>query len=301
MDTIIGELLEATGLELVLVDVGASKESPPVWKPLAAHAAYVGFDPDGRDFSAQGRDFARVLMVPKAVVEAGAGERAEFFFTASPYCSSTLEPDVSALDGYLLRDLFQVSGKGAVPATSLDQVFDELRLSRMDWVKADTQGIDLRIFESLPARVMDRILAVDIEPGFIDAYKGEDKFTACHTWLMGQGFWPASFDLGRTARVRPESLAFLGEAVAGMTPEQIDARLPGSPAWINARYLRPVAFLHGRPLADWIALFAIARTVNQPGFALDLALAMNEAFDDPAARTALDAARQAIAARFDQP
>ena len=289
------QILERMNINLVLVDVGASKEAPPFWKPLAGHAVYVGFDPDDRDFSDQGRDFAGVRIISKAIVAPQDVPEVDFYLTDSPYCSSTLMPDLNALDNYLLRELFQVTGTARVPATSLDTAIKEQGLDRMDWVKADTQGIDLRIFSGLPDDAMKRILAVDIEPGLIDAYKGEDKFTTCHEWFLKHGFWPAELTIGRTARIRRSSLAFLESRLEGMAPEAVDRRLPGSPAWVNVRYLRTAESMAGRKLDDWAALWVIAMMTNQPGFALDLALEMVEAFDGhEAAVFARDESRRRI-------
>ena len=60
---------------------------------------------------------------------------------------------------------------------------DRLSLSGIDWLKTDSQGTDLRIFNSLRPEVRSRVLAIDIEPGLIDAYVGEDLFVDAHKEL----------------------------------------------------------------------------------------------------------------------
>ncbi len=45
----------------------------------------------------------------------------------------------------------------------------------IDGYKTDSQGTDLRIFNSLPKEIINKILLAEFEPGIIDAYQGEDK------------------------------------------------------------------------------------------------------------------------------
>ena len=44
-----------------------------------------------------------------------------------------------------------------------------MALDYIDWYKSDSQGTDLRIFDTLLDVVKDRVLAVDFEPGILDA------------------------------------------------------------------------------------------------------------------------------------
>src|SRR5262249_38977983 len=123
-----------------------------------------------------------------------------------PFCSSTLQPDTASLANFHFRDRFEIEGKTTVAASTLDCVLDRLSLDRIDWLKVDTQGTDLRIFTSLSDRIRSHVLALDIEPGLIDAYRGEDLFTDAHSYLSKNGFWLSDLNVGGAVRVRESSL-----------------------------------------------------------------------------------------------
>src|SRR5215831_19351761 len=142
-------LLRQLDIHPILVDVGASAGPPAIWQPLAGRSTYVGFDPDRRDFpDAPAGGYARALIVPEAVVVDAAQAQAHFYLTRSPYCSSTLAPDTGALDDYAFAGEFEVEGEASVPATTLEAVLARYQLPGIDWLKLDTQGTDLRLFES---------------------------------------------------------------------------------------------------------------------------------------------------------
>ena len=85
-------------------------------------------------------------------------------------------------------------------------ILDRLSLDRIDWFKTDSQGIDLRLFNSLRDEVRSRVLAVDIEPGLISAYLGEDTFVDVHKNLTRSGFWLSNVNVCGTVRMRKSAL-----------------------------------------------------------------------------------------------
>jgi hypothetical protein len=70
-----------------------------------------------------------------------------------------------------------VEKKNLIDVVELRQVFRDLDINYIDWFKSDTQGTDLRLFKSLESHIQDKTIFVELEPGFIDAYKGEDKIS----------------------------------------------------------------------------------------------------------------------------
>src|SRR5450759_4752197 len=172
----ISRLLAQLDAHPVLLDIGASGAPPRIWDAIASRSIYVGFDPDSREMrEISNGHYQKAIIVNEAVVAAEANE-VSFYLTRSPFCSSTLPPDPGALSDYLFSDLFAVERQAKVRATTFNSLFDRLGLSAVDWFKTDTQGTDLRLFNSLRPGIRDRVLAVDIEPGLIDAYIGEDLF-----------------------------------------------------------------------------------------------------------------------------
>lgn len=281
MNKEIDSVLEAYGLQPVLLDIGASGGPPSVWAPIAHRSTYIGFDPDRRDL-ADVRDgqYARSIIVNEAVTSAQKQTDVNFYLTHSPHCSSTLPPDTKALADYLFSDLFAVEREVSVRASSLGAVLDRLDLPGVDWFKTDSQGTDLRLFQSLPGEAQKKVFAVDIEPGLIDAYKGEDLFVNAHASLLDSGFWLSSLDVKGSVRMKRTTL----ERVAGRRPRLRDAdiyRSVGpSPGWCEARYLRTLESLEDRNALerDYALLWVFAVIERQWGFALDIAGVFEERF-----------------------
>lgn len=201
------DLLTFFGIDPVLVDVGASLGSPDVWRPIAANSTYLGFDPDRREAAsaAQG-GFRRTVIVNEAVTSEPGTAEVRFFLTRAPACSSTLEPDLASLANYHIHDLFLTERQATVPAATLDAILARLGLDRIDWLKCDSQGTDLRIFRSLGERLRPGVLALDIEPGLIDAYRGEDLFVDAQKHLVANGFWLSRLEVKGAVRARSATL-----------------------------------------------------------------------------------------------
>lgn len=272
------DLLAFFGSEPVLVDVGASVDAPEVWRPIAASSTYLGFDPDSREMAGSAdRGFRRTLIVNEAVTSEPGATQAGFYLTRAPTCSSTLEPDREALADWSFSALFEVERQTSVKAATLDSILGRLGLDRIDWLKCDTQGTDLRIFRSLGERLRDDVLALDVEPGLIDAYRGEDLFADTHRHIVAGGFWLSRLQVNGAVRGRRESLqaAFPGAVEPAARAEEAIRRSPG---WCEARYLRTVDSLAaaGAPRERYALLFVFALLDEQPGFALDVALACEQ-------------------------
>jgi len=295
------ELLRFLGAAPVLVDVGASAGPPEIWEPLAPVATYVGFDPDSRDLSdAPAGGFRRSVIVNEAVTSDPAATEARFYLTRSPYCSSTLEPDTASLSNYHFSELFVTERQATVRAATLDATLARLGLDRIDWLKCDTQGTDLRIFRSLGDGVRRGLLALDIEPGLIDAYRGEDLFVDAQKHLTASGFWLSRLEVNGAVRVRGATLqsVFAGRA----DPAALAGRaIRNSPGWCEARYLRTLESLAetGAARERYALLFVFSLLDRQPGYALDVALEYERRFgaDAWSARMRAEAGSRILHAR----
>src|SRR3989442_9699522 len=165
----------------VLIDIGAAVAPPEVWQPIAPHSVYVGFDPDLREMQARAEHpYHQAVIVNEAVTGDAGRSPAHFYFAKSPTCSSTLKPDAASLGEYLFADLFVVEREAGVRATTLDAVLDRLALPGVDWLKTDSQGTDLRLFESLKPDRRARVLPPGPEPRPVDADVGGDPFLDAH-------------------------------------------------------------------------------------------------------------------------
>lgn len=284
----------------VLVDIGASVSPPAVWKPIAGRSVYVGFDPDLRAPRTEtGREYYKRFLINEAVTPVADRPHMHFHLTRFPPCSSTLKPDASALSEYLFADLFAIEKEAEVPATPLDSALDRLGLPAADWMKIDSQGTDLRLFESLRPERRARVLALDIEPGLIDAYVGEDLFVEAHARLVRNGFWLSDLEVHGAPRFRRATLDRLQDGDPGF--RLAAGSIKDSPGWVNARYLRTLPWLaqgdFGR--RDYGLLWTFACLDGQFGFAADLLVEGERRFgEDDLSRIMLAETRKALRSRL---
>jgi hypothetical protein len=273
-------MLSSLGVHPVLVDVGASGDAPSIWKSIAEQSVYVGFDPDLREIKeSTGSGFYKRIMVNEAITADPAQTTVGFYLTRFPFCSSTLKPDTRALSNFHFCDLFTVDSTSTARAGTLDSILQRLAFDHIDWLKLDTQGTDLRIFMSLSGNIRSRVLALDVEPGLIDAYKGEDLFVDTHRVLLKEGFWLADLNIGAAVRVRESSL----NAVTSDKKLQYsfaDWALKKSPAYCEARYLRTLESMHENRCcrSEYALLWVFAVVDSQYGFAMDVALEYESLF-----------------------
>jgi hypothetical protein len=272
------DLLEATGVELTLVDVGASLEPFAPFQPLLRQATYVGFDPDRREVHDVAVGSGRLAIVDKAVVADPDEDKARFFLTRNPTCSSTLPPRPEAVRPYLHGARFDVVDTAEVAATTLERALQSVGVERVDWLKLDTQGTDLRLLRSLGAGLWAGLMAVDAEPGFDQYYEGEDTFGELHRQLVDRGFWLADLELTTAVRLRREVFDQSLRARSKLTRLGYEFTLKPSPIAAGPRYLRTVESLREAtaPREDYLRLWACAWFSGNHPYALDVAAACEE-------------------------
>jgi FkbM family methyltransferase len=260
---------ELTAEPPVLIEVGASGGTNAKWRALAPYSICIAFDPDTRAMQAvhaETSGYRRLHIVPAAAAADDVSE-AEFHLTRSPYCSSRLRPDAAALGNWSFARLFDVERTVRVPCVGLQKALRDAGVSRVDWFKSDSQGTDLRLFQSLGEALCLRTLAVEFEPGIIDAYEGEDKLSAVLAAMDRPEFWLCDLDIRGTLRMSPEEAGRLEDGRTGL----LSTVLRSSPGWGEMTYLNT---FHGSgPFSkrDWLLGWVIASTSDQHGFALDLA------------------------------
>lgn len=276
----INYLVSHLNLEFVLIDIGAAIYPHKIWNYIAPYSIYVGFDPNLKESQeTSGSSFKKSFVINKAVAPDDK-DKILFYFTKSPSCSSTLKPDLGSLSDYLFSDLFCIESMREIPACSLERVINELSLSYVDWFKTDSQGIDLRLFRSLPDNIRSRVLAVDVEPGLIDAYIGEDLFVQVHSFLVKNGFWLSNLNLGGTIRMSRSTLEELKFQGVNLTEDFINNTVKKSPGWCEARYLRSIqSVMESNPSKrDFAVLWVISLLDGQFGFAVELGLKYEKIF-----------------------
>jgi hypothetical protein len=264
----------------ILVDIGASGEVNSRWKAFASHSICIAFDADSREMDAVRRAATsyRHLYIYDCIVTTDLDTSTDFFLTTSPYCSSTLEPDSQALSPWLFSNLFAVESKIKLKARSLSSVLAELGVERVDWIKIDSQGTDLRLFESLPRALTDRILVAEFEPGIIDSYRGEDKLHQLMSTLDGRPFWMSDL------RIRGSKRLALKRVAPSLRAQDVNRFARGvamSPGWGEVTYMNKLQGERSWSKRDYMVSWVFACIERQYGFALEIALEGSERFADP--------------------
>ncbi|TMI90030.1 MAG: hypothetical protein E6H08_15695 [Bacteroidetes bacterium] len=246
----------------VLIDIGASGEINPKWKQIAPYSICIAFDADDREFniSEQDNKAYKKLITFNRIVTAEPIDKADFYLTNSPFCSSLLEPDAVNLKPWIFSSFFSTEKKIQLPAITLIQALSQIKIDYIDWFKTDTQGTDLRLFKTLPTKISDHILAAEFEPGIIDAYRGEDKIYSVMEYLHQHKFWLSSMEPKGVQRIDPN---YKGK-FSSFSLRKIIRR---SPCWAEVTYLRqPV--LNGK--REILLLYIFALLEKQYGFALEI-------------------------------
>jgi hypothetical protein len=279
-DKLLSEISILHERSFVLVDVGASGDPAPIWQAIAPFSFYIGFDPDLRELKeSNAYNFKRFVLINKAVTD-NFSDQVDFFLTSSPYCSSLLKPNPDNCKHYGFTELFEIEKCIELPAIRLDEVIQNLEIPAIDWLKLDSQGKDLDIFLSVDKPVRDRILAIDVEPGLIPFYEGENTFDQTHRALMQEGFWLANLNVQSFPRIRQSTRKTLRDNAQQQYSQLVDfERLPGSPTAIETRYLRTIEHLKlvNADLRDYVTLWVFALLDGKTGFAFDIAVHLSDA------------------------
>ena len=97
--------------------------------------------------------------------------------TKSIFCSSVLNPNMEELENWSFKHKFEIKKKLKVQTKTLSQIIKENKINTIDLIKLDLQGIDLKVFKSIPIKIRKKILLAEFEPGLYNFYKNEDKLS----------------------------------------------------------------------------------------------------------------------------
>lgn len=261
----------------VLVDIGASGELHQEWKLIAPFSICIAFDADTRDFyvSEKNNSGYKKLYLINRIVAAEASQGLDFYLTRSPYCSSALPPDNAALEPWAFSKLFDVEEKISMQAVRLDQTLENIGVKYVDWYKTDSQGTDLRIFDSLSEKVKNNIIVAEFEPGIIDAYLGEDKLHHLMAYMDKRPFWVTDMHIKGSSRIDQEDLMSLNF----IQRKGFRSVLRTAPGWCEIAYINKFEFSFG--IREYLLGWVCSTIKKEHGFALHLAKQGVENFQDP--------------------
>jgi len=274
----------------VLVDIGASGEIHPAWKIIAEYSTCIAFDADTRDFKVSeqnDRGYKKLFMINR-VVGTKSVDQIDFYLTRSPHCSSALEPDNEALEPWAFSELFSKTKMVKVPATTLEEALLQCDVKYVDWYKTDSQGTDLRLFNSLPDNIKYKILTAEFEPGIIDAYKQEDKLHTLMRYMEELPFWISSMDIKGSQRIHSSDL----NGFSNFKQKFISHFLRTSPGWCEIVYLNDFDEICSE--RDLLLGWAIASVKKEFGLALRIAKKGLSETENPLFQQMLDSTKNSL-------
>jgi hypothetical protein len=297
--SVVNRILRLPELEAappVLVDVGAAQGIHPKWRRIARYSISVAFEADERELSSvtsESAGFRRLITYNRIAAER-ASEAEPFHLTASPYCSSRLRPLHDCLERYAFGPLFRVERTVELPAVDLRSTLDALGLERIDWLKLDSQGTDLRLFQSLGDRAGD-VLVVELEPGIINAYEGEDRLADVLVDFGRRSFWASDLKVGGSTRV---ASALAQRTLGARAAALLDACHKPAPGWVEIEYFNDLSDDERFGKRELLLGCAFAFLRGHHAFGLEISTRGLERFGSPfddLQRTALRRVRRRLA------
>ena len=254
----------------VLLDIGASGSLHSSWQEFARFSVCVAFDADDREMdfiNDKAQNFRKLYVINKIVTDQD-NDSADFYLTSSPFCSSLLKPDNESLTDWAFAYLFEVDKKVKLPAISLAKALESLNIGYVDWYKSDSQGLDLSIFKNIADKQYSAIVA-DFEPGFIDAYMGENKIQDLLEYMKSMPFWLHSFSPGGNQRM---NIPYLKSAFCDLEITNIRTNTANSSIYAEITYINNFKQEQLHTERHYLLGCAFALTLKQYGFAAELAL-----------------------------
>jgi FkbM family methyltransferase len=275
----------------VLIDIGASTHLPQQWRDIAEYSICIAFDPDRRqmEYIEKEGGFKKLYVFP-AIVHATINGETDFFLTASPECSSTLRPCREKLEQYLYAHFFKVEQQIKIRAATLVKVLEELKLSHIDWLKIDSQGTDLRLFKSIPETIRHKTVAVEFEPGIIDAYEGEDKLWQILEFMGREPFWCSEFNVHGSKKITASTA---NRFFSPLQRKLLHTVLRPAPGWAELAFLNDLSS-KDMGIREYLLGWTFAMLQQQYGTALGTAERGFELFGDEIFKTMTDYAANRI-------
>jgi len=264
----------------VLVDVGAAQGIHPAWRRIAKYSFCVAFEADERELESVTSEAAgfRRLTTYNAIAAERSSPAEPFHLTASPFCSSRLQPRLDALGRYAFAPMFEIEETTELRALGLSEALAELGVNRVDWIKIDSQGTDVRLFGSLAEDLARTVLVAEFEPGIIDAYENEDLLSDLLVEMRGRGFWVS----GMTVRGSTRIASTLARRLFGPRAwAYLDATQRTAPGWAEVEYFSEFADEDAFGRRELLLGCAFAFLRGHNAFALELATRGKERFGSP--------------------
>ncbi|EKO58929.1 FkbM family methyltransferase [Leptospira kirschneri] len=188
---------------LVIADVGASGGMHPRWKKFTTCYKGILFEPDPREYEQliKQKD-NRILVIGTALSDSK--QEISFNLCRRQQVSSAYLPNLKFLKAFPDAERYDVERTIKIKTDSIDFLLKDKEVRYIDFLKVDTQGLELSILKGASHYLNDTI-GLQIEIEFVPMYLNQPLFPEVDEYIRTQGF--TLFDLQRYYWKRKDSFA----------------------------------------------------------------------------------------------
>jgi hypothetical protein len=255
---------------VTLLDVGANGTPPPMWRPLAPHAHYVGVGPGSQPLAPDWVGKFAKAQFDDRILTTTDTPSTTFYATTNPIYSSVLRPQPAAAVDFLEPRL-TIDQVVVLPAVTLDALVSQCALDSIDWIHVNVNGTDVPLIQSLRDEMFRRVLAIDTYLNVTDLWVDDASGIARLPELIAAGFWLSRLHGYGPLRFRRDTLAKL-HAIDPRIHESLLSAHVRTPGWMFVRLFRTVDWLNRNAFSprEYLLLWTFALMDDQLGFAADV-------------------------------
>ena len=224
--------------DLVVLDIGCRWGFSPLWDVLGDHVSLIGFDADEAEIRRLEAEHGRPNRRFVARTLGAEHGRALLYRTREPGASSVFKPEVEHVRHFPEWDGWRIEDQVVLEVTTLDDWLASAEVSRVDSMKLDTQGSELRVLRG-GEHALRTARHVEVEVSFNETSQGAPLFGEVDVFLRERGFalWRlrdlVHYALSAARNPRPVQEQFWYEHL----PQTVT--LPGGQlVWCNAHFVR---------------------------------------------------------------
>jgi FkbM family methyltransferase len=206
------EMLRRNGIQGTWIDVGAHGGEVTLWHARQNPGLRVyALEPNlSVALKLMGRE-PNYLVIPMAVAEKDGC--ADFYINAFDLASSLLPFNEGALQSWVGDYVVKVDSVVTVPTIRLDTLMRLLGIRIVDYLKIDTQGMDLAVVRSAGSRLQDiRKITLEVDVNPQPLYAGAPRKDEVLQYLSTAGF--SHVETEKQSNDQEENLTFLQTASA---------------------------------------------------------------------------------------
>lgn len=158
---------------------------------IASNIAYHGFEPDSDECdrlnaaACQGSRFAFEKYYSSAL--GSKNEILRLNLTSQRGCSSFFEPDFELLTAFGRSEWFKTERSVAMQVTPLDRLVSKMKLSRIDFLKLDVEGMELEILRG-GENALNSLMGLRVEVNYMLHRNGQATFAELISYLHQRDF-----------------------------------------------------------------------------------------------------------------